>query len=474
MKKKILFLFVFLSFILLFYPLFLKKTFGPVSFEQFIFHLMNPLKGSDIRLYYKGIGYAIILPLLLTCIYMYPSFFLPKKLKKLGIKWQKSKWQSLFSIVLFLFSLIFQLSILRIDIWYYGYTHPTTLFRDFYTVPQPSEVTFKEKRNAIVIYLESMETTYSDISVFQKDYTPELTKLSKQNTSFDGFHQFPGTQWTVASLVSGMCGIQLKIPMKGVRMDLFETFLPNAVCIPEILQKHGYHTGFIIGSDLEFSGLDNFVNQHGFDHAWGVHEIEEEKGKMTPDMKGHGWGLNDEAMFIFAKEKIGKAAQQKSPFFYVLMTIDTHFPNGYFNPRRCTRQENNFTDVIRCSSQTVSDFIKWIQSQPFAKETAIIVLGDHLTMGNDVYSMLSQSRNRQVVNIFINGSKKTLKQNQRHFGAFDFAPSILSFMGSNLPNDSFGLGRDLFSSKPTLAEELTVEKIQRELTKYSREYQSFF
>ena len=92
MKKKILlFLFVFLSFILLCYPLFLQKTFGNVSFEQVIFHLVNPLKGTDIRLYYKGFGYAFFLPLFLTFLYMYPSWFVPKKFKgKIG-KWQKSK-----------------------------------------------------------------------------------------------------------------------------------------------------------------------------------------------------------------------------------------------------------------------------------------------------------------------------------------------------------------------------------------------
>ena len=475
MKRKIpLFLFVFLCFVLLCYPLFLKTTFGPVSFEQFLFHLMNPLKGTDVRLYYKGLGYAFVLPLFLTFLYMFPSYFVPKKWASYLKKWQKSKWQFICAIVLFVSSIAFQLYVLRIDVWYYGHTHPTTLFRDYYVIPKSQDVVFKEKRNAIVIYLESMENTYGNFSVFDKNYIPELTKLAEENTSFDRFYQFLGTQWTIAGIVDGMCGIPLKIPMKGVRLDLFKTFLPSSVCIPEILQSHDYNTGFIVGSELKFSGLDNLVSQHGFDKYWGVAEIEREKGKMTEEEKGHGWGYNDEAMFNFAKEKITLASKQDKPFFYVLMTIDTHFPNGYFNPRTCKHTENNFTDVVSCSSREVNQFVEWIKAQPFAKDTAVIILGDHITMGNDVFETISKNPNRQVINIFMNGAKIPAQQKQRAFGTFDFAPSILSFMGADLPNDSFGLGRDLFSETPTLTETFSPEKLEGELIKYSPEYQQFF
>lgn len=475
MKKKILlFLFVFLSFILLCYPLFLQKTFGNVSFEQVIFHLVNPLKGTDIRLYYKGFGYAFFLPLFLTFLYMYPSWFVPKKFKgKIG-KWQKSKWQARCSILLFISSIVFQFYVLHIYQWYYGRMHPTTLFRDHYIEQKSEDITFNEKRNAIIIYLESMEKTYADTTVFDKNYIPELTKLADQNVSFDRFYQFPGTQWTIAGLVNGMCGIPLRIPMNGVRLDLFKTFLPSAVCVPEILKDHGYNTGIIIGSQLKFSGLDNLVSQHGFDKYWGSKEIQKEKGDMSIKERGHGWGYNDDAMFEFAKEKITLAANENKPFFYVLMTIDTHYPNAYFNPNICVHKENNFTDIASCSSALVNRFVDWIKAQPFAKDTAIVIVGDHITHGNDVYDTMSKTQNRQVINIFMNGSKKPIKETGRHFGTFDFAPSILSFMGANLPKDAFGLGRDLFSATPTLTESMSVEEMGTELGKYSPEYQKFF
>ena len=236
MRKKILFSFVFLCFILSCYPLFLRKTFGSVSFEQVIFHLMNPLKGTDIRLYYKGFAYAFALPLFLTFLYMFPSWFVPKKFKSIFFRWQNSKWQARLSGVLFTLSIVLQLHVLHIGDWYYGYTHPTTLFRDHYVAPKMQDIVFKEKRNAVIIYLEAMEKTYGNTSIFDKDYIPELTNLANQNVSFDRFYQYPGSEWTIAGLVNGMCGIPLKIPMSGVRLDLFKTFLPSAVCISQVLK----------------------------------------------------------------------------------------------------------------------------------------------------------------------------------------------------------------------------------------------
>ncbi len=474
LKRFLMYFFTFLTFVIFCYPLFLKKTFGPVSFEQFLFHLVNPIKGTDPRLYYKGIGYVVILPLLLTIAYLTPHVFLKKFFKKYSAAWESSRWRSILIVPLFIAACAFQIYVLRIDQWYMGHRNPSILFRDFYVGQTANDITFSKKKNAIVVFMESMEETYGNFSIFKKNYIPELMTLEKENTSFDRFYQMPGTQWTMAGVFSSMCGAPLRIPLRGSRLDMFKTFLPSIVCIPQILQAHGYQTGFILGSNAVFSGMDNFASQHGFDQYWGIAEIEKELGGLKDDMYGHGWGLNDVTMFDFAKSKIVEASKKDKPFFYVLSTIDTHFPNGYFDPRHCQHEENNGTDVIRCSSRLIHSFVNWVQAQPFAKDTAIILVGDHLSMANDVYDTLIKSQNRQIVDIFINGTKTPHQKEGRAFATFDFAPSILSFMGGNIPQDAFGLGRDLFSKTPTITEKLGVSEIRNELQKYPPEYQKFF
>ena len=475
MKQKGVFLslFVFVGCVLWCYPLFLKSTFGPVSFEQFLFHLMNPLKGTHPKLYLKGLGYAFLLPLLITAVVRQPSLFLPKKLKSKMAAWEKSRWQVGLAVLSFVAALGFQVHVLKIHEWYESVSNPTTIYRDYYRVTRPENVRFTQKKNAVVIYMESMENTYGNGSVFQKNYIPELTQLEAKNTSFKRFYQYPGTQWTMAGVFSGLCGIPLRIPLKGTRLDMFKTFVPGAQCIPEVLAANGYETGMILGTNAEFSGQDNFAKGHGFKSYWGIEEIEREKGKLAPEMMGHGWGLNDEALFNFAKEKITQAAANGKPFFFVLETMDTHFPNGFFNPRLCEAVEQNMTDAISCSAKQIEGFVRWIQNQPFGKDTAIILMGDHIAMANDVYEELIKNPERQVMNIFMNGAvKKTVKE--REFGTFDFAPTILAYLGAVVPDESWGLGRNLFSSVKTVTEELGFERVKKEVQRYSKEYQAFF
>jgi len=474
MKNKALNFLIFITFVLFCYPLFLQKTFGEVSLEQVLFHLMNPLKGTNPKLYVKGIGYLFLLPLLLALLYRKTHLFLPRKWKNGVLKWENSRFQAVGIGVLFLGAVGLQLHVLKIGEWLDSHRHPTTIFRDYAVTQQIENITFNQKKNAVVIYMESVESTYADGSVFKKNYIPELTELANRETSFDGFYQYPGTQWTIAGIFSGLCGLPLKIPMKGMRLDLFKTFLPNAVCVPQVLQAKGYETQMILGTNAEFSGMDNFASQHGFNKYWGIHEIEREKGGLTKEMMGHGWGLNDEAVFEFAKEKIGQAAQANKPFFFVIETMDTHFPNGFFNPKICQKSENNMTDVIRCSSKQIRDLVDWIQAQPFGPDTAIILFGDHIAMSNDVIKELRKNPHRQVVNIFINGVQPPEFKKKREFGTFDFAPTILAFLGGIVPGDAIGLGRNLFSETPTLTETMGTDTVKREIQKYSPEYQWFF
>ncbi|MDY6407614.1 MAG: sulfatase-like hydrolase/transferase [Pseudomonadota bacterium] len=473
-KKISFYLLVFLGFVLWCYPLFLKTTFGPVSFEQFLFHLVNPIKGTHPKIYLKGIGYAFLLPLFLTIIFCRPSLLLPRKKQKMAQKWELNHFRWVFAWISLVGALGFQVYILKIHQWYDSVTHPTTIFKEHYRVYDPKSVHFTQKKNAIIIYMESMENTYGNGSVFKKNYIPELTQLAQMHTSFNRFYQYPGTQWTMAGVFSSLCGIPLKIPLKGTRLDMFKTFLPGAVCIPEVLSANGYETAMILGTNAEFSGMDNFAKGHGFQRYWGIHEIEREKGTLTPDMMGHGWGLNDAAMFRFAQEKITKAAQTGRPFFFVLETMDTHFPNGFFNPKICTRHEGNMTDAIQCSSKQIDAFVNWIKNQPFASDTAIILLGDHIAMANDVYDKLIKNPERQVMNIFINGVSQNNIKKKRAFGTFDFAPTILAYMGAILPDNSWGLGRSLLATDPTLTETFGFDTVRREIQRYSTEYQNFF
>ncbi len=460
------------------YLIFSRKTFGPVSIDQLLFHLLNPLKQADVRLFYKGIGYGIVLPLLMFYVLWRPSFFLPRqsKVRRIFLTYENNpRFVGLFSALFFVFTVVGFIHALKLPQWWQNVHNPSLLYETHFVEPAQAGISFGQKKNIVLIYLESIENTYFNNSVFEENALPALSALREKNISFSGFRQLDGTQWSMAGVFSGLCGAPLKVPLKGVRMDLFETFLPGITCVPEVLKNNGYRNYFLLGSAASFSGMDNFFKQHGFDTYWGRAEIHREllPQGITKEMTGTGWGLNDHELFKIARRKITEVAAREGPFLFAMATIDTHFPNGYFNPQTCEKKSGNFLDVVRCSDREVSRFVTWLRAQPFADETVIVLLGDHITMGNDVYDQIVMNPNREILNVFIDPQRSEPLTKHRVFSSMDLAPTILALSGAHLEKNAFGLGRNLLTETPTLLEEMGDEFV-RQLNRFSKYYGHFF
>ena len=56
----------------------------------------------------------------------------------------------------------------------------------------------------------------------------------------------------------------------------------------------------------------------------------------------------------------------------------------------------------------------------------------------------------------------------------DLFPTMLSAMGYKIQGDRLGLGTDLFSGTPTLAEEMGYEELNDEVQKYSQYFIDHF
>jgi len=101
---------------------------------------------------------------------------------------------------------------------------------DYYVDPAEVEITFPEqKRNLILIFLESMETTYADIEnggAFEENVIPELTKLAQENEDFsgeskklNGGYAMPGATWTIGAMFAHTSGLPLQISISSNYMD---------------------------------------------------------------------------------------------------------------------------------------------------------------------------------------------------------------------------------------------------------------
>lgn len=363
-----------------------------------------------------------------------------------------------------------------------------TFFEENYVDPKKSTIIFPEKkRNLIFVYLESMENTIlSKQSGGQSEHSliPELEQmaLDPENVSFS--HQqdqlggpMPtyGTTWTVGALTAYAAGLPLKPDVLGQSRNTYgkyTKFLAGSHMLGDVLQKQGYNQSFVMGSAATFGGRDKLYSQHGgyklIDHEYaGKNEL------IPPDYKVW-WGYEDKKLFEFSKAEITRLSEKEEPFNVQMLTVDTHFTDGWLDPTCDTPHEKRYDNVYTCSSKQVNDFINWVKEQPFYENTTVVVVGDHVGMQQSYYEQMIKSPDyiRTTYNVFINPAiKPAINEKGRLFSVFDFYPTTLAAMGVTIPKNQLALGVNLFSDQPTLIENLgNSQAFHNELVKRSSFY----
>ncbi len=110
----------------------------------------------------------------------------------------------------------------------------------------------------------------------------------------------------------------------------------------------------------------------------------------------------------------------------------------------------------------------WLKEQPFYEDTTILISGDHLSMAAEyINSTYDKQYDRTVFHTLIHSTEQTVHNHNRIFTSFDMYPTILSAMGAKIEGERLGLGVNLFSGKKTIAEEIGLEKLDKELRRQS-------
>ena len=293
----------------------------------------------------------------------------------------------------------------------------------------------KNKRNLIIIYLESMEQDYAE-----KNVKPYLDELQKNNTGLFGFKQLKTTNMTIGSQFAGLCGL----PLKAIRLNTdFYNFKPNIICVPDILKKAGYNLSYLKAAKLSFSGAEMFAKQHSFDNVKGYNELAPVLRKKFSDIEGNMFGgLKDRILFEAAKSEL---LNLKQPFMLTLTTLDMHHIPNYFVDEGCETKFGDVRDAVACVDKNVKDFIEWLKKQDFYKNTTILLLGDHI---GSLESMLYSSSASTYNTIINSANKKPLHKHS--WTTYDLAPTILNSLGIDI--NHLGLGRSLYKDEKTLFE----------------------
>ncbi len=471
----------FLVSIIVFTAYFIEKwlfaTWAELTTEEILYHLKAPLIGTDSNMVVQAmLRYGV--PLFLSAAALIEITIVLGKRKKLRTLFVVGVLALDFALLVFLKYDMDE----RIGFTSFVVSHlkgdNSTFIEENYVDPHQISLTFPEKkRNLVYIFLESMEMTYTDIEnggSFQRDIIPELTELAQENEDFSGKEDalnggisLSGTTWTMGAMFAQATGLPLKVPVGSIDMSNHDSFYSDIASLGTILEEEKYQQELLLGSDAVFGGRRVFYQSHGdfqiIDYKYAL-----KNGRIPSDYKVF-WGYEDQKLFAFAKEDLLAMAEKDQPFNLTMLTVDTHFEDGY----ACNLCDNKFgeqyADAMACSSRQVADFVKWIQKQDFYENTTIVICGDHPTMDKDFCNDVPNSYQRRVYVSVINPAA-TVKNPERRrvYSTFDLFPTTLSAMGVSIPGDKLGLGTNLFSNQDTLLEEYGLDTCQTELERPSR------
>ena len=350
-----------------------------------------------------------------------------------------------------------------------------------YVNPDSVQIDFKEKKNLILIFLESMEYNFQDSANGgnqSKNLIPEITEYLKNEQSFvPGGTQASGMGWTIADAIAKTCGIPM-ILSPGIRNDVKEMkiFLPGVTCLTDILIDNNYNVLVSKGAHIKFSGMDAFLNSHSVPQAFGFAEYLRDKSRIKGNIISE-WGVKDSMHFELVKEHIDRISKQEKPWAVWFFTVNTHTPHGIIDSTCGISEEipekDRLPAIIKCSSHQIDSFIRWAKMQEWFDNTVIAVMGDHAMMAApELVGFKDENLTHYWLDFFIN-SNRSAENYSRKFTSLDMFPTILEAMGAEIPNGALGLGRSLYSSSPTLLEKYGLDSLNRALDKRCVEYDYF-
>lgn len=454
---------------------FLDLHFGKISIDQLIFFITTSdgVVGADPKVIKSAQLHLIIRPLIITgsalLIYLSLHWFSKKFGGKIGASLKKLTLVLAFlcAAVSFVSTYITFSKLGGLE--YFRDHDDQDYFADIY-VPPPTDLAGNKKYNLVLLYVESLETTFSNKDYFKSDLNESIDKaFGKKGMKLT---QVNGTNWTMAGMASSQCGIPLASFIRDKETKTGSALLGNSRCIGDYLSQAGYENIFYVGPDLKFSGMNKFYQNHGYVKTMGKDEILE-SGLPQTLFTGWGKGIHDDALLDLAYDEIINLNKAKKNFNVTIITTDNHAPDGHPSSN-CPRNKESipeFAKVIKCTNSFISKFIGKLEKSGVLKDTVVVIMGDHLFMNNRSQESLFPPANERYVYFNYISPKHDCTIKKKHLTHFDIAPTILD-LTLGMKVDQFGLGFNACNEDNANMDEVYKVLTTKDLASHSKLYRS--
>jgi len=326
---------------------------------------------------------------------------------------------------------------------------------------EPKITSDEDKRNLVLVYLESAEATLGEEGLVEKNPYASLEETTKEADgwqSVEGLQEYDGSGWTMAGITSTQCGFPLNGILSAANSGSYsevgvgeETYLGGTTCLGDLLKDSGYTSVFLGGANPSFAAKETLLTDHGYSEVNGRSDwvaAGEPESSFRSD-----WGLSDQRLMEYAKDEIddlhAESEQTGEPFNLSVLTLDTHEPvhvHDYCN----VDTADEMTSVYACSMEQVAGFVDHMEEQGYLEDTAVVLMGDHLKpsdAGDAFHEELDEHPNRTLFNrIWIPGEDDP-QIARSGVDQINMFPTILEIAGLEVADQQAGIGVSAFTSE---------------------------
>ena len=238
----------------------------------------------------------------------------------------------------------------------------------------PENVKSIATKNLVVISLESLESSF--LKEPYKQLTPELSRL-KEEWTYIPIKQNIGSDWTSGSIYTMLTGIPafFGVQANTIFKSSKESYITS---LSTVLSEADYELAYFCG-DANFSGIKDMLYTLDFDRVMDYTSVNYPVAS-TP------FGLHDKDVFDIAKKELKGLIETKKPYGVFISTTDTHFPKGFYDARMeafVEKRDDPLEFMISATDYHIRDIISFLEKEGVLENTVVIIVPDHLKMGDD-------------------------------------------------------------------------------------------
>jgi len=319
----------------------------------------------------------------------------------------------------------------------------------------PNEEMFglAEKRNLIVVSLESLQSFVINNDMNGHEITPFMNSLTADEDTFyySNFYHQTGLGKTSDSefLVENSL-----YPLSGGAV--FFTHSGNTFhSMSESLNEEGYFTYILHPNNKSFWNRDMMYK------ALDIQKYYDENSYVVNEDDAVNWGLKDISFF---DQSVDLMAEMPQPFYSRLITLTNHYPftldvadQNIPEYDSNSNTLNKYFQTVNYMDEALELFFKDLKEQGLYENSIIVMYGDHYGISENHNKAMSQYLEKEItpyesaklqrVPLFVHIPNSGVGEEVTEVaGQIDVRPTILHLLGLETSKD-MQLGADLFSEE---------------------------